>query len=139
MSFLGHAEHQLDAKNRIRIPAKFRSEFGKEFFFMARPQGCIGVYTKEAIDRVVEKFKGVSSGDPKRLQAKRVILGSIEKATEDEQGRIVLSARLREHANLNKDVITVGSGDYLEIWAAEAYDVYNGSMSIDEAFELADI
>lgn len=139
MGFYGSVEHTVDSKNRIRIPAKFRSGFGKEFYFMARPQGCIGVVTPEELERVRQKLDAVTSGDPKKMMARRVIMGSVERAVEDDQGRILLSASLREHAKITKDVITVGIGDYLEIWALDAFKKYAGGLSIDEAFELVDI
>lgn len=139
MSFYGQVEHQLDAKNRIRVPARYRSELGKEYYFMARPQGCIGVLTQEALDRLVAKLDKVTSGDPEMVRAKRVILGSVEKVTEDEQGRVVLSSYFRSHARISKDVITVGNGEILEIWALEAFRKYSGAMSIDDAFQCVDI
>lgn len=139
MGFYGRVEHQLDAKNRIRIPAKYRNDLGKEYYFMARPQGCIGVLTQEALDKLNEKLSKVTSKDTVGMKAKRIILGSVEKVTEDEQGRIVLSAFFRRHAEITKDVVTVGNGDILEIWAAEAFNKYADDMSFDEAFESVDI
>lgn len=139
MGFYGQIEHQLDAKNRIRIPAKYRSVLGKDYYFMARPQGCIGVLTQEELDKLIAKLDKVTSGDPEMMKAKRVILGSVEKVAEDEQGRIVLSSYFRSHAGISKDVITVGSGEILEIWSLEAYKKYAGGISVDEAFRLLDI
>lgn len=139
MGFYGRVEHSMDAKNRIRIPAKFRALLGKEFYFMVRPQGCIGVLTPEELERVKEKLSNVTTGDTRKMMARRLILGSVERAVEDEQGRILLSSFFREHAKIGKDVVTVGNGEILEIWAAEAFRKYMDEMSIDEAFESVDI
>lgn len=139
MSFYGRVEHQLDAKNRIRIPTKYRSELGNDYYFMARPQGCIGVLTQQALDKLNERLDKVTSGDPRQMRAKRLILGSVEKVTEDIQGRIVLSSFFRGHAKITKDVVTVGNGDILEIWSKDAFKEYTDGMSIDEAFESVDI
>ena len=72
-----------------------------------------------------------------RILAKRRILSSIEEVTEDGQGRAQLPKSFREYAGLVKDVITVGMGDYVEIWAQEQFEQSVGKMSIQQANALA--
>ena len=139
MDFLsGSVSHQLDGKNRIRIPAKFRAKLGNECFFMARPDGCIGVYSKEALDVVIERLNSITTGDPEKLKAKRIVFSSIEEVKEDDTGRILLSPSLRKHANIVKEVVTNGMGDYLEMWAKEKFDSYSEGMPFDEACTVLD-
>jgi MraZ protein len=42
--------------------------------------------------------------------------------TPDSQGRILLTPKLVEKAMLKEDVVIVGCGPYIEIWAKEEYD-----------------
>jgi len=100
---------------------------------------CIGVYSGEALDAILEKLNAVTSGDPKKMMAKRRILSTVQEANEDDQGRIVLSAMLRKEANIQKDVITIGMGNHLEIWAKEVFEKYNAEMTLAEAGEILDI
>ncbi len=139
MGFYGTYFHQMDGKNRIRIPAKLRAELGKEYYFMVRPQGCIGVLPQAELDKLIEKLSEVTTGNPKKVAAKRALLGSVVQVTEDEQGRVLVSNFFREFAHLGKDVVTVGNGNILEIWAKETYEAQMQEMSIDEAFEIVDI
>ena len=136
--FGGTVSHQLDGKNRIRIPSKFRSKLGDDFYFMARPDGCIGVYPKAALDATIERLRAITTGNPEKLKALRIVMSSIEDAKEDDHGRIILSAELRKHANIVKDVITNGVGDYLEIWAKDAFEGYSNGMSFDDACTILD-
>ncbi len=136
--FSGTVSHQLDGKNRIRIPAKFRTDLGSEFYFMAGAQGSIYVLPKEALEERLEALRSVKSSDPVKMQAKRKIQSSVEKVTEDEQNRTLLSAFLREHAHIQKDIVTIGMGDYLEIWAKERFEAYSAQMSYDDAYALVD-
>ena len=39
--------HQLDAKNRMRIPAKLREELGTGYTVTVGSGGCLYVYSKE--------------------------------------------------------------------------------------------
>lgn len=136
--FSGTVEHQLDGKNRIRIPARFRAKLGKEFYLMARPNGCIGVYSKEALEATIEKMGGITTGDPERLKAKRKVLSTIDEPVEDGQGRLILSPFFRNHAHIAKEIVTIGMGDYLEIWSKEEYAKSDEDMSFDEACRLLD-
>ncbi len=136
--FSGTVSHQLDAKNRIRIPAKFRNDLDDAYYFVAGAQGCISVFPKAALEERLESLKNVRSSDPAKMLAKRKIQSSVEKVEEDAQGRTLLSAFLRNHAKINKDVVTVGMGDYLEIWSKEAFEKYSGEMSFDDAYALID-
>ena len=134
----GTVYHAMDAKNRIRIPAKFRTGLGKEYSFIIGSQGCIAVYPQEVMDERVEKLNDIHSGDPKLLAAKRKILSSIEQLQEDEQGRTLLPASFRQAAGIKKEVVTIGMGNYIEIWAKEVYDKANEELSMDEALALVD-
>ena len=134
----GSVSHQLDAKNRIRIPARFRSELGKEYYFVVGVNHCIAVYSKEALNERLEALKSIHNTDRERFRAKQYIQGTIEKVEEDGQGRTVLSAFFREYAGIKKDVITVGNGDYLEIWSKEHREAFFKDMTPDVAFDLVD-
>lgn len=134
----GEFSHQLDGKNRIRIPAKFRAKLGENYCFAILP-GCIGVYSEEEIKRVLDKLKNITTGDKERYKAKSIFVGSITDVSEDDQSRTVLSAFYRNYAGIQKDVVTVGAIDHLEIWAKEKRDSMLSEMSITDAATLLDI
>ena len=58
----------------------------------------------------------------------------------DKQGRILISAPLREHADLTKDVVLVGVGNHIEIWSKDRYEASEASMNVDDvAFKLEEL
>ena len=147
--FVGTFYHQIDAKNRIRIPAKFRALLGKDYYFVASMQGCIRVYSSESMTDRLKALTEIRSGDPAKLKAKRLISSSTQSIAEDDQGRTVIPASLKKHAGIEKDVVTIGMSDYIEIWAKEVFEdekswtvkPYEGcgeQMTIDDAFILLD-
>ena len=77
-AFTGTVCHAMDAKNRIRIPAKFRTGLGKEYSFIIGSQGCIAVYPQAVMDVRVAKLNDIHSGDPKLLAGTRKPLTTIE-------------------------------------------------------------
>ena len=54
--FTGSYKHQLDAKNRIRIPAAYKNGMSGELIMCASANRCIGVYTKEGFEQVFSKY-----------------------------------------------------------------------------------
>lgn len=57
--------HQLDAKNRMRIPAKLREELGENYTITKGTSGCLFVFSEPELDGIREKLKSVSLFDAK--------------------------------------------------------------------------
>lgn len=138
MLFIGTYEHQLDDKNRLRIPSKFRKglqgEAGdKPYYFFRGKNGCIGVMSEEVVNDTFAPL--ASEGVSEVTKIKRMLLGSIAPAEEDAQGRVVLPMNLRLMAGIKKDVITLGVGNYIEIWAADKYAEYIADIDFDAELE----
>lgn len=129
----GEYNHQLDAKNRMRIPAKLRKELGDEFYFAKGTDGCVFVYPKAEVEVILEKLKDITLGDP-RQKSSRAFLKTILAVKEDEQGRLVLSPEMRAHIGLEKDerdLVICGAGTRVEIWSKSGYDKYFGEEEAD--------
>ena len=59
-------------------------------------------------DRAVQKLKRI------------YVSGAVE-CEVDDSGRILIPPTLRDHAQLTKDVLWAGSGNYAELWDKEAW------------------
>ena len=132
--FKGVFEHQLDDKNRLRIPSRFKKELvgengEKTYSFFRGMNNCICVMTDEKLDETLESLaeEGISESN----EASMLFFGSIFSAEEDQQGRVVLPTVLKKMAGINKDVVTLGRGKRLEIWAAERYYAYVEGIDYD--------
>lgn len=135
----GKVVHQLDTKNRIRIPAKYKSAFpeNEKLYFVEYATGCISVMPESVLGERLASFDEVDPGDPELMNAKRRIMSSIEEVAEDAQGRAQIPRSFREYAGLEKDVVTVGMGKYIEIWALERFESTVENMTIQQANKLA--
>lgn len=132
--FKGVFEHQLDDKNRLRIPSKFKKELTGEhgensYSFFRGMNRCICVMADELLDDTISALseEGISEAN----QASTLFFGSIFSAEEDAQGRVTLPASLKKMAGINKDIVTLGRGKRLEIWAAERYQAYLEGVDYD--------
>ena len=136
--FKGVFEHQLDDKNRLRIPSRFKKELvgehgEKTYSFMRGKHNCICVVEDEVLEDMISTLSEEGLSETSKEAA--AVLSSIFAAEEDAQGRVVLPATLKRIAGIKKDVVTLGRGNRLEIWAADRYQEYMEGIDYDSALE----
>ncbi len=126
----GRAEHTMDVKNRIRIPAKFRTELmgddsSRKLYFVQFSDDCIALVDEQGLSARFGSFSDIDPMDEPTLNALRFFSGMVEEYEEDSQGRVVLPKSVREHIGADKnhcELVSVGMYSYLEIWTKEKYD-----------------
>lgn len=138
----GTYEHQLDDKNRIRIPAKFLSVFEKEFeneplYYVIYTPDRIAMMPESVLDSKIEMLEKLLPLYEEEMNALSKILGTAEEVNKDGQGRTIIPKALRAEAGIKKDVVTVGMGDYIEIWSREVRSEKVDSMTRSEANKKA--
>ena len=117
--FRGTFDHTLDAKNRLTVPARYRSALA-DGVVLAMPvdlEPCIGVWRPEEYDSytrsAIAELPPLSS---RRTELERFFYGSSHDTELDAAGRIMVPSFLGEHAKLAKEVVVVGAGDRMELW-----------------------
>lgn len=113
----GEYDHQVDAKNRIRIPSRFKADIGSDYIFMKGPSGCISVYSSAVFNKRFGKLQEVSFFDVEGQKALAEVFANCFPACEDGQGRVVIPEKLREYAGIDKDVVSIGMGDHVDIYS----------------------
>lgn len=131
---LGEYSHNLDAKGRVSVPAKFREDLGHTFIVTKGLDNCLFAYSKEEWETFEEKLKNLPLTN---MNARNFIRFFFSGATEceiDKQGRINIPQNLREYASLSKDVYIIGVSTRVEIWDKEKWDNYTSpeNMDLDE-------
>lgn len=118
---MGEYNHSIDVKGRIIVPAKFREDLGEEFVVTLGLDGCLFLYPDSEWREFVEQLKHLP-GNRQARQLQRYFLAGATTCEIDKQGRILIPAKLREHAKLEKEVVFVGVLGKIEIWSKELWD-----------------
>jgi MraZ protein len=117
--FRGTFDHTLDAKNRLTVPARYRSALA-DGVVLAMPvdlKPCIGVWRPEEYDSYTRSaIAELPPLSTRRTELERFFYGSSHDTDLDAAGRIMVPGFLGEHAKLAKDVVVVGAGDRMELW-----------------------
>lgn len=126
--FSGRYEHQLDAKRRIRIPAKMKAHLGDGYCICVGNDGCLRIMPTEATQELRRQLSALDMSDKNARITKHLVLESMCYPEEDPQGRIVLPKDLIQYAGIDKELLFVGVGEYVELWSAERYEEYKKSI-----------
>lgn len=138
--FIGSYQHNIDAKGRVIIPAKFREELGESFYVTMGINNCLFVLSKEQWDLFLDKL--ASQPISTATDIVRFFCAGATEAVPNAQGRILLPEHLRKYAGIDKDVTVIGSGNRVEIWSTDKWNEYLESQtqqSIKNAMELLGI
>ena len=130
--------HQLDAKNRMRIPAKLREEPGSNYSITVGSGGCLYVYSAEQMAEVKKTLAKINKYKEKQLKAARFILYNTWEAEEDKQGRILLPENLRKYAKIEKNIIVFKGPNCVEIWNEEVWNEYFNDVNFEELADAMD-
>ncbi|MCC8097292.1 MAG: division/cell wall cluster transcriptional repressor MraZ [Eubacterium sp.] len=124
--FMGEYIHSIDKKNRIIVPAKFRDELGESFVMTRGYDGCLYVFTTEGYEEFRSKNIGTFSINSPNAR-KLIRFFAPNPCEADANGRVIIPESLRNHAKIEKDIISVGLNDHIEIWDKSAWEAYTTS------------
>jgi MraZ protein len=119
--FLGVTNLNLDAKGRLQIPAKYRERLrdssGSRLVVTINPrEHCLWLYPENEWREIERKVARLPTLKGPNLLMQRLLLGHALETDMDSQGRILLSAELRDYAGLEKRIAMVGEGHKFELW-----------------------
>lgn len=134
---IGEYEHSLDAKGRLIMPAKLRTDMGEKFIITKGLDGCLFAFSQEEWLNFETKLKSLPLSDRNARNFVRFFLSGATECEIDKQGRFLLPNNLRIYATLEKEINIIGVGTRIEIWNREAWKKYSSTENIS-ADEIAE-
>ena len=131
--FIGEYYHNLDAKGRIIIPAKFRDELNGTFILTRGLDGCLTIYSTEKWEKIFEEINKLPETKKATRPYIRMLTANACECTLDNQGRILIPANLSGSVNITKECVVVGANSHVEIWDKATWNAYMDDAS--ENFE----
>ena len=131
---IGEYQHNIDAKGRVIVPARFREDLGERFYVTKGLDHCLFVLPPTEWTKLQEKIMAMPMGKARGIQ--RFFFSGAAEVEPDKQGRVLIPQNLRDHAGLEKDVTVIGAAVRAEIWDTARWNEYNQSQT-DEAIEAS--
>jgi len=110
--FTGIHAGKLDDKNRVTIPAAWRSDELEQQRYLAVFHPAVGaviVFPPAMVDRIAAAASQVTMSDPSKVDALAVLGENSIEVSADRSGRITLNERIVEQAGLGRDVTFGGA------------------------------
>lgn len=125
MRFLGNIEAKMDAKGRAFLPSGFRKELdaeGVERLVVRKDvfTPCLVLYPENVWNSLIDTMQSrLSRWNGAHRQIMRQFVSDVEIVSPDSNGRVLISARLRQLAGITGAIRFIGMDDTIELWSAE--------------------
>ena len=135
--FMGEYHHNIDDKNRLIIPSKFRDVLGERFVVTRGIENCLFAYPLDKWESIVFKLEKIPFTKKDARSFVRFFLSGATVAEFDKQGRINVPSSLINYANISKECVIIGAGERLEIWSLDKWNEFFDSAK-DNMSEIAE-
>jgi len=144
--FRGSFAQKIDEKGRVSFPARFRevlASTGSDQLcvtnFRSEGQPCLDVYPYSKWLELEERLQKRTDRAPNVIKFfQNFYFPGVQECQIDKQGRILLMPRLRDWAQLEKDVMFAGVGNVLRIFSLGNWDKVfkSGEQNLADAPEV---
>ncbi len=135
--FIGEYKYNLDDKNRLAVPTKFRNFFKDGAIITKGLDSCLFIYTAKEWNKLVEKLSSLPISQAKSRAFARLMLAGAMDVDLDKQGRMTLPDYLKKFASLNKKIVMAGLYNRLEVWDESKWSKYQLTSEKDST-EIAE-
>jgi len=131
--FMGEYQHSIDGKGRIIVPSRFREELGESFIATKGLEHCLFLYPQSEWSLLEQRMHDMPLNKAETRAFLRLFLSGATECEIDKQGRVLLPVGLRNFARLKHDVVVIGVGKRVEVWAAEEWQQF--CAEAEQSFE----
>jgi MraZ protein len=122
--FAGRYEYTIDDKSRVSVPSRFREALsaGHDMrLILTNLDGCIVCYPYQEWLSIEERVSSKGSIGKEARAFLRYFYSGASECPIDKLGRILIPQSLKTDADIKKNVVIVGVGRKIEIWAQEKW------------------
>lgn len=131
--FIGRYYHTVEDKGRISVPKPLRETAQQQInktqdepsWIVTRGlDGGLFLFPSQTFQQQLADLADRTFTKKHNRDFLRLMANDAQEVTPDSQGRILLPTYLQELAHITKDVVIVGSFQYVEIWSVQDYHQY---------------
>ena len=123
--FVSTFTNKIDTKGRVSVPASFRAVLAKDsldgiYCYPSLDAPALDAGGQRLIDKINGLVEGIAPYSDERDHLATALFGTSEILSIDQDGRTILSERLREHAGITSHITFVGLGEKFQMWEPSA-------------------
>ncbi len=123
--FAGRFEYAIDDKSRVSIPSKFREILSANHdmrLMVTNLDGCIVGYPYQEWMGIQQKISNYGAIKKEARAFLRYFYSGVTECLIDKLGRVLIPQSLKADAAIIKNVVIIGVGNKIEIWAQERWE-----------------
>ena len=127
--FLSSYENKIDKKGRVSVPATFRSYLNTLGYngFISYPSfnhSALEACSQDRIEKLSSTIDSLNPFEEKRDYFATSVLSESESHQFDTEGRVSISEKLLNHANIKNNILFVGLGRTFQIWEPKNFEKF---------------
>ena len=127
--FLASYENKLDKKGRVSVPASYRSYLSNLGYngvicYPSFNHQSIEAWPQDRIEKISNTIDSLNPFEEKRDYFATSILSESVNLQFDTEGRVSLTERLLNHANIKNNVLFVGLGKTFQMWDPKIFEKF---------------
>lgn len=135
--FIGQYEHQLEAKGRLSIPKKFRSQLADGSILAQGLDNCLFLYPAATWEQLINKISQLPLTRSDARDFSRSLSYAATEVEIDRLGRILIPEYLRRFAGISQNCVLAGAIERVEIWDKTKFEVYTARIN-SQAVQIAE-
>jgi transcriptional regulator MraZ len=131
--YLGQHQLPLENDRHLVVPEPFRGLFANGAYLTRGFEQNLLLMSDRVFQELYKRVAALNISDPLARLLTRLILGNASRLDMSPSGHILIPEDLRSFAGLEKELILVGQGNYLEIWAPSDWEKQTAKLLDTEA------
>src|SRR5512140_1693810 len=115
--FLGQYRVSMGDERSVEIPADFREVLAQGAYITRGFEQNLLLMGETTFQEKCRRVASLNMADPSVRLLQRLILANAARLQMDASGRITIPPELAAFAGVQKDLVLIGQGDYLEAWS----------------------
>ena len=125
--FTSEYESKLDSKGRLVLPSRIKGQLpegSNELVVRRGFEQCLIIYPMVEFKKVFSKISALNEFNEEYRKLQRNFFAGTATVELDNTGRFVIPKNMLAYAQLDKDVILVGTGNKVEVWNPTVYEKF---------------
>lgn len=124
--FTSEYECKLDAKGRLILPSRIKAQLpdggGHELVIRKGFEPCLILYPMVEFKKVFSRISSLNEFNEEYRRLQRNFLSGVVTVELDSSGRFLVPRNMLTYAQIDKDVMLVGTGNKVEMWNPATYE-----------------
>ncbi len=122
--FIGEYNFNIDDAHRLNIPNSFKKDLEGYVIIAKGFEKCLYLFSKNEWDQLSQKLNSLSITKEANRKFNRSFNSGAYEIDIDAKGRVCITQKLLEYANIKKECTIIGVGNRVEIWDTDEYNKY---------------